>query len=202
MDALEKLGYEKTTKFEGVIMYEKKISSNMKKGIFMNKNDWEICYRSIKPVSSYSPIFSIDFEEIAAMAEIQKEMERAEEKGYIKDEVADLKKIVVDPSKIGPTITVKDTTDKQLNPDHYKVGKLQAIEQMMIVFGPSKVANFCEVNAFKYHARAGLKGDAVMDHKKADWYMRLYERLSKYSSGQTDKALEVLREFLKEEEEK
>lgn len=76
MDALEKLGYEKTTKFEGVIMYEKKISSNMKKGIFMNKNDLEICYRSIEPVSSYSPIFSIDFEEIAAMAEIQKEMEK------------------------------------------------------------------------------------------------------------------------------
>lgn len=124
----------------------------------------------------------------------------AEEKGYIKDEVADLKKIVVDPSKIGPTITVKDTTDKQLNPDHYKVGKLQAIEQMMIVFGPSKVANFCEVNAFKYHARAGLKGDASLDHKKADWYLRLANAL-----GDADTVflgMNLLKEFLKEEEEK
>ena len=124
----------------------------------------------------------------------------AEAHGYVKKEKVKLEKITIDPSKIGPTITVKNATDKQLNPDHYKAGKLQTIEQMMIVFGPNKVASFCEVNAFKYHARAGLKGDAVLDHKKADWYMRLYERLSKYSSGQTDKALEEVRKFSKEEE--
>ena len=116
-------------------------------------------------------------------------------KKYIKMQIS------VDPSKIGPMITVKDTTDKQLNPDHYRSGKLQTIEQMIIVFGPSKVANFCEVNAFKYHARAGLKGDASLDHKKADWYMRLYDRLKMFGSMDGEKALEALREFLKEEEE-
>lgn len=124
----------------------------------------------------------------------------AEAHGYVKKQETDLEKIAIDPSKIGPTITVKE--DKRLNPDHYKVGKLQAIEQMIIVFGPNRVANFCEVNAFKYHARAGLKGNAVLDHKKADWYMRLYERLIKYSSDQTAEALDSVREFLREETEK
>lgn len=118
-----------------------------------------------------------------------------------KKQETDIEKIAVDPSKIGPTITVKDTT-KQLNPDHYKSGKLQVIEQMMIVFGPNKVANFCEVNAFKYHARAGLKGDASLDHKKADWYIRLYDRLKAFRGIDEEQALEALREFLREEEEK
>ncbi|MEY8257575.1 DUF3310 domain-containing protein [Erysipelotrichaceae bacterium 66-17] len=126
----------------------------------------------------------------------------AEAHGYVKKEKVKLEKITIDPSKIGPTITVKNATDKQLNPDHYKTGKLQTIEQMMIVFSPNKVANFCEVNAFKYHARAGLKGDASLDHKKADWYMRLYDLLKVFGCMDGEKALEVLREFLKEEEEK
>lgn len=117
-----------------------------------------------------------------------------------REEEKECKKIAVDPSKIGPTITVKNATDKQLNPDHYKAGKLQTIEQMMIVFGPNKVASFCEVNAFKYHARAGLKGDAVMDHKKADWYMRLYDRLKGFGCMDSENALVALRDFLKEEE--
>lgn len=87
-----------------------------------------------------------------------------------------------------------------INPDHYKTGKLQVIEQMMIIFGPPKVASFCEVNAYKYHARAGLKGDAATDHKKADWYMRLYERLEKFGVMDREKAMEALRDFLREEE--
>lgn len=128
--------------------------------------------------------------------EFQKESEDimlevlAEEHGYIKMPVIDF----IIPDKFYKPLN-------PINPDHYKAGKLQTIEQMIIAFGPNKVARFCEVNSYKYHARAGLKGDAVLDHKKADWYMRLYERLSKYSSDQTAKALEEVRKFLKEEEE-
>ncbi|WP_305153368.1 DUF3310 domain-containing protein [uncultured Dubosiella sp.] len=126
----------------------------------------------------------------------------AESHGYVKKEKIELEKIVVDPSKIGPTITVKDTSDKQLNPDHYKSGKLQVIEQMLIVFGLDAVKTFCLLNAFKYHSRAGLKGSAIIDHQKADWYMRLYDRLKLLDHMDDEKALEVLREFLREEEEK
>lgn len=124
----------------------------------------------------------------------------AEENGYIKK--VELEKIAADPSKIGPMITVKDTTDKQLNPDHYRSGKLQIIEQMLILFGLDAVKTFCLLNAFKYHSRAGLKGDAILDHKKADWYMRLYDRIKVLDRMDDEEALEALRGFLKEEEEK
>lgn len=114
----------------------------------------------------------------------------AEEHGYIKRPAIDF----IIPDKFYKPLN-------PINPDHYKSGKLQTIEQMIIVFGPSKVANFCEVNAFKYHARAGLKGDASLDHKKADWYMRLYDLLKVFGCMDGKKALKALREFLKEEEE-
>lgn len=115
----------------------------------------------------------------------------AEEHGYVKKEDS-----VENPDHIEVTKKSEDP----INPDHYKAGKLQTIEQMMIVFGPNKVASFCEVNAFKYHARAGLKGDDVMDHKKADWYMRLYDRLKGFCRMDGENALVALRDFLKEEE--
>ena len=114
----------------------------------------------------------------------------AEENGYVKKEDS-----VENPDHIEATKKSEDP----VNPDHYKAGKLQTIEQMMIVFGPNKVASFCEVNAFKYHARAGLKGDAVMDHKKADWYMRLYKEIrycDNIASG-----LNRMKDFFKKEEE-
>lgn len=120
----------------------------------------------------------------------------AEEHGYVKKEKVKLEKVTIDPSKIGPTITVKE--DKQLNPDHYKAGKLQTIEQMLIMFGIDEVTAFCKLNAYKYQARAGLKGDAVMDHKKADWYMRLYKEI-RYCNNITS-GLNRMKDFLKEEE--
>lgn len=147
----------------------------------------------------------------------------AEEHGYIKKEnqhELSVEKILAE-GKIATAIVSPDIAEKlkknfvncmtevlqednndPINPDHYKAGKLQTIEQMIIVFGPNKVASFCEVNAFKYHARAGLKGDAVLDHKKADWYMRLYDRLKVFGCMDSENALVALRDFLKEEEEK
>lgn len=116
----------------------------------------------------------------------------AESHGYVKKEET--------KSKLNEKV-IKAESDP-INPDHYKTGKLQVIEQMMIIFGPARVANFCEVNAYKYHARAGLKGDAAEDHKKADWYMRLYERLEKFGCTDGEKAMDALREFLEKEKEK
>ena len=117
-------------------------------------------------------------------------------------EIVDIEALEKCLAKPNPKTTepIKVESDP-INPDHYKAGKLQTIEQMIIAFDPFTVARFCEVNSYKYHARAGLKGDAVLDHKKADWYMRLYERLIKYSRGQIAEALDSVREFLREEEE-
>ncbi len=129
------------------------------------------------------------FEEVWA-EEVWAEEVWAEEHGYVKKEDS-----VENPDHIEATKKSEDP----VNPDHYKVGKLQTIEQMLIMFGIDEVTAFCKLNAYKYQARAGLKGDAVMDHKKADWYMRLYKEIrycDNIASG-----LNRMKDFFKKEEE-
>jgi len=60
----------------------------------------------------------------------------------------------------------KDAVDMVNSPPHYKshpsgVECIQVTEHM----------NFCLGNAFKYIWRAGLKGDALEDLKKAQYYL-------------------------------
>lgn len=108
----------------------------------------------------------------------------AESRGYVKREEAEI------------IMPIKHPT----NPDHYKIGEFQTIERMMMFLGPMKVKAFCEANVLKYLDRAGYKGDALIDHQKADWYLRLARRLDdavSVSAGMT-----LLKMFLKKEEEK
>jgi hypothetical protein len=53
-----------------------------------------------------------------------------------------------------------------INPTHYRShpSGLQCIDF-------TEHMNFCRGNAFKYLWRAGLKGDAVEDLRKARWYL-------------------------------
>ena len=47
------------------------------------------------------------------------------------------------------------------HPAHYKrKGRRECIDEMIEIYGPKDVIAFCELNAFKYEYRAGLKGDA------------------------------------------
>lgn len=59
-----------------------------------------------------------------------------------------------------------------INPDHYKTREFECIDEMLLAFGEEAVINFCILNAWKYRYRAGDKGDAAEDLKKADEYMR------------------------------
>ena len=129
------------------------------------------------------------FEEVWAEEHDLFEEVWAEEHGYVKKE---------DSVKNPDHIEVTKKSEDPINPDHYKAGKLQTIEQMLIMFGIDEVTAFCKLNAYKYQARAGLKGDAVMDHKKADWYMRLYKEI-RYCNSITS-GLNKMKDFLKEEE--
>ena len=63
------------------------------------------------------------------------------------------------------------------HPFHYKNGKYEAIDTMLDVFGKDKVADFCELNAFKYLWRADNKGTDIQDKKKAIWYLNKYIEL-------------------------
>lgn len=57
------------------------------------------------------------------------------------------------------------------HPSHYTQNKFESIDEMMIVFGPEAVYNFCICNAWKYKNRASYKGNFEEDMKKADWYL-------------------------------
>lgn len=63
------------------------------------------------------------------------------------------------------------------HPEHYHNGKFECIEVMLDVFGKDKVADFCELNAFKYLWRADNKGTDIQDKKKAIWYLNKYIEL-------------------------
>ena len=63
------------------------------------------------------------------------------------------------------------------HPQHYKNNKYEAIDIMLDVFGKDKVADFCELNAFKYLWRADNKGTDIQDKKKAIWYLNKYIKL-------------------------
>lgn len=63
------------------------------------------------------------------------------------------------------------------HPEHYSNGQFECIEVMFDVFGNDKVADFCELNAFKYLWRADNKGTDIQDKKKAIWYLNKYIEL-------------------------
>ena len=60
------------------------------------------------------------------------------------------------------------------HPKHYVTdGRMECIQEMEIMFGPSAVDTFCKLNAYKYFYRAGSKeGEAKeKDLAKAQWYL-------------------------------
>jgi len=64
------------------------------------------------------------------------------------------------------------------HPSHYnREGALECIEEMVLVFGTEKVADFCLCNAWKYRYRAADK-NGIEDLKKSDWYMKKYKELT------------------------
>ena len=56
------------------------------------------------------------------------------------------------------------TFNDPVNPHHYKSREIECIELVELL-------PFCEGNAVKYLWRAGLKGPALEDYKKALWYV-------------------------------
>lgn len=59
-----------------------------------------------------------------------------------------------------------------INPNHYKQGSKEVIEMMQDIWGKEKLIAYCEMNAFKYRMKAGLKPEQPIqrDLDKAKWY--------------------------------
>ena len=59
----------------------------------------------------------------------------------------------------------EEKEDVVKEPQHYKHGSFEAIDEMLIAFGPQATAQFCVMNAWKYRNRAPFKGtDRNHDH--------------------------------------
>ena len=70
--------------------------------------------------------------------------------------------------------------DNVNHPSHYvKEGHCECIQEMLDKHGAMPVFWFCILNAEKYEYRAGLKGDAETDLKKALWYRKFADNLWK-----------------------
>ena len=65
--------------------------------------------------------------------------------------------------------------DNVNHPEHY-AGTVECIDAMEACATPEQFIGYCRLCAFKYLWRAGKKGDALTDYKKAIWYL---ERLVK-----------------------
>ena len=64
------------------------------------------------------------------------------------------------------------SNDSFINPKHYQRMSKEVWEMMIDVWGKEKYIAFCEMNAFKYRMRAGLKPTQPMEREleKANWY--------------------------------
>ncbi len=61
---------------------------------------------------------------------------------------------------------------EQVNhPDHYTSGGIETIEILRAKLTPEELDGFLKGNVIKYITRAGKKGGALEDMKKAQWYL-------------------------------
>ena len=67
--------------------------------------------------------------------------------------------------------------DTVQQPEHYRHGKYEVIDEMLIVFGPKKTIDFCVLNAWKYRARAPFKGKMEEDMAKSSQYLEMAKQI-------------------------
>lgn len=59
------------------------------------------------------------------------------------------------------------------DPSHYQHGTFEVIDEMVIMFGMEKTIVFCQLNAWKYRARAPYKNKFDEDMAKANRYLEM-----------------------------
>jgi hypothetical protein len=66
----------------------------------------------------------------------------------------------------------KDSNYDYVNPDHYKMKSVETIDKMIAIWGVENTAMHCEMCAFKYRERIGLKPGQPIEQemKKIKWY--------------------------------
>ena len=67
---------------------------------------------------------------------------------------------------------ISQPTYDHINPSHYKQSGKEVIEMEIAIWGKDAVAIHCEIAAFEYRMRLGLKPEQPIerDLEKAKWY--------------------------------
>jgi hypothetical protein len=65
------------------------------------------------------------------------------------------------------------------HPAHYNTYPMETIDMMLAIWGKEKVADWCEITAFKYRMRMGTKpnNSIEQDLKKEQWYLNKAKEL-------------------------
>lgn len=79
--------------------------------------------------------------------------------------------MIDDQSEPGAWKEALEMRKDMVNPDHYKVGGIEAIDYLQAKLSKEEFAGFCRGNALKYLSRAGHKDDAAQEYRKAIWYI-------------------------------
>lgn len=64
------------------------------------------------------------------------------------------------------------------HPSHYNNYPIEVIDMMMAIWGKEATKLWCEMTAFKYRMRVGLKDDIKQDLAKEQWYLNKANELS------------------------
>lgn len=73
---------------------------------------------------------------------------------------------------------IKDSDEDLVDrPAHYTQGAIECIDAMVAARGPEAVATYCELAAFKYIWRCGLKDHPHTELGKAQWYLAKAQEL-------------------------
>ena len=72
-----------------------------------------------------------------------------------------------------------------INPNHYQNNSKEVWEMMVDIWGKEAFIKYCEMTAFKYRMRAGLKPDQPIerDMQKCIWYENKAKELRDDSSN-------------------
>lgn len=67
---------------------------------------------------------------------------------------------------------IRDADADEVNhPSHYTTGRIEAIDAIESALGPESFMGYLRGNVLKYTWRAGKKGPASTDLRKAAWYL-------------------------------
>jgi hypothetical protein len=67
---------------------------------------------------------------------------------------------------------------EQVNhPTHYNQYDIETIEMIVRIWGNKRASEWCEITAFKYRMRLGLKDNFEQDLLKENWYINKAKEL-------------------------